>query len=172
MARERLTGRAVVTYNWAQYVLAAFADEDDESRSQVLVAFDGRFRTCYPQDVIDMHFDFVLGNLGPQYRHRDPDSPAFDASRVLRHARPDLVLLRRSQHNSVSTMEANDREWVLLYSDSVAQLWGRSRRYDDRGSPYFIPPERRALNDEQQTGSVPWPAFPRINKTEELADNR
>ncbi|MEZ6110018.1 MAG: hypothetical protein R3C99_03230 [Pirellulaceae bacterium] len=59
MAEQDLNGKLVVTYNWAQYAIAAMGTLNNESQPGVQVQFDGRFRTCYPQDVIDMHFDLL-----------------------------------------------------------------------------------------------------------------
>ena len=58
-------------------------------------------------------------------------SGPFDPTRVLRDGRPDLVLISRLQEPSVEVMTARKGEWVLLYQDSLAQLWGRASKYDD-----------------------------------------
>ena len=98
MQQENLNGRLVVTYDWAQYAIAAFCvpeSKPGQSPHRLVsagldgavpgpasvagspagtagssslpgrVAFDGRFRTCYPQRVIDMHFDFLYGEDRP-----------------------------------------------------------------------------------------------------------
>src|SRR5213593_2259321 len=70
MADRHLGGKLIVHFDWAQYALAALAPE-------TTVAFDGRLRTCYPQEVADLYFDFLLGNL-PAFRWRSPTSPPFD----------------------------------------------------------------------------------------------
>jgi hypothetical protein len=49
---------------------------------------------------------------------------------------------------------------VLLYQDSLAQLWGRSTRYDDPQKSDYLPPENRDVTDALQAGFVPWPALP------------
>ncbi len=153
MADENLGGKLVVTFNWAQYALAALPGAS--------VAFDGRYDTCYPPEVVDIHFDFVLGN-DPARRWRNPTSPAFDPARVLAFWRPDLVLIQRSQQPAVEVMQAR-ADWVLLYQDAIAQLWGRRDDYDDSASPRYLAPVNRQISDAPQTGSVPWPAFPAIN---------
>jgi len=63
----------------------------------------------------------------------------------------------------------NQRDWVLLYQDSLAQVWGRRDRYDDRASSDYLPPEARRVGDEPQTGFVQWPAFPVTRKAERVA---
>jgi hypothetical protein len=156
MADNQLEGNVLVTFNWAQYALAVFADSSPESR----VAFDGRFRTCYPQPIIDMYFDFILGDLPKDVRYREDTSGPFDATKALDYKNPNLVLIECERKNSVRTMEACSAEWCLLYQDSLAQLWGRRSIYDDPQSFRFLPEHRRHLSNDLQEGSVPWPAFP------------
>ncbi|MCA9269475.1 MAG: hypothetical protein KDA41_13430, partial [Planctomycetales bacterium] len=130
-------------------------DAHDGLRTQ----FDGRFRTCYPQEVVDMHFDFVLGDGPPGTRFRSENSGPVDGQRVLSFGRPDLALVNRRQVNSVEIIERRP-DWTLLYQDAVAQVWGRSAVYDNpAGRRYFAPQLRNITNDEQ-VGSVTWPALP------------
>ena len=150
---QHLSGKFVVTFNWAQYALNSFAQFSPESR----VAFDGRLRTCYPQEVIDVYFDFIFGR-GPWPRWRSPKSGPLDPAAALNFGDPDFVLLSREQVPSVQTMQAHANEWTLLYQDSLSQLWGRTSRYGDPHSPDFIAETRRRVGDERQAGLVPWPA--------------
>jgi hypothetical protein len=151
MADRGLVGRMVVYFDWAQYALAAFAPP-------ATVAFDGRFRTAYPEDVAEMHFDFIIGD-DPVKRWRSPGSPPFDPARVLEVGEPDLVLLSRVAAPAVELMKGR-ADWVLLYQDGLAQLWGRRRRYDDPASAHYLPAEERSISDRPQAGVVPWPALP------------
>ena len=151
MAKRHLTGRVVVHFDWAQYAIAAFGDDAP-------VAFDGRLRTCYPQEVADAYFDFLVGDrLIPRWRSEQ--SPPVDATRMLRLGEPDLAVVARHFTHSVEVMEARP-DWVLLYQDAVAQLWGRRDRYDDPASAAYLPPARRWITEVRQAGSVPWPALP------------
>ncbi len=159
MHRHHLQGNIVVTYNWAQYVLAAFsksAGTSEESR----VAFDGRLDTCYPAEVIDQHFDFILGIDGPVPRYRDPSSPPANPSAALQQGNPTLVLISRYQPHSVQVMEQNSATWVLLYQDELAQLWGRRGHFDAPQAVHYLPPSRRRISNDLQRGCVPWPAIP------------
>jgi hypothetical protein len=119
---------------------------------------DGRFRTCYPQELIDMHFDFALADLEPRYR--SPHSPPIDGARILEFGSPDLVLISRGQPSSVNVMFRNADRWTLLYQDKVAQVWGRTGQYGDPTSPKFIPHSARQITNEEQKGTVMWPALP------------
>ncbi len=156
MADQQLHGKLVVSFNWAQYAIAALAPD-------VQVAFDGRFRTCYPQEVVDMHFDFLLGEFDGK-RNRSPLSGPIDGSRVLRHGSPELVLLDRGYETSVEVMQHESQqkkpEWVLLYQDQIAELWGRKGRYDNPQSSEFFPHAMRVADPQTREGSVPWPALP------------
>lgn len=157
VADRELEGKLVVTYNWAQYAIAAFGPSTPEEQG-IRVSFDGRFRTCYPQEVVDMNFDFVLGMLEPRYR--GPASPPFDDQAVLSFADPDLVMVNRRQPHSVNVMFRNQGDWTLLYQDSIAQLWGRRDKYDDANSDHYIPSELRQVTNTEQVGTVTWPALP------------
>ncbi len=165
MHSRDLSGRAVVTYNWAQYVIGCFGDRNIDGRADagVQLAFDGRFRTCYPQQVVDMHFDFVLGDI-PHLRFRSDQSPnfepgQFEGEQVLKHALPDMALICRHQPHSEFVM-VGQPDWILLYQDELAQLWGRKSIYDEPTSPRYLAPPRRVIGDAKQIGSVAWPALP------------
>ena len=89
MAEHELEGRTVVIFNWAQYAIGFFANEDLDST----VAFDGRFRTCYPQEVIDIYFDFIFGESYDGPRNRSARSAAIDGSLALTYKNPELFLI-------------------------------------------------------------------------------
>lgn len=158
IARRDLNGKLVCTFNWAQYALAALGPRDGQPGC--LVQIDGRCRTSYSQEMLDMHFDFILGDVGPAERYRDPQSPPFDAARVLDVNRPDLVLISRLQEPSVQVMQSQEGRWTLLYQDALAQVWGRASKYDDPASSYFVPRQQREIGDWPQAGWVHWPAIP------------
>lgn len=160
MADQELGGRVFVTFNWAQYALAVFADSMPDSR----IAFDGRFRTCYPQHIIDLYFDFILGDLPPEQRYREPASGPFDPTKALQWGDPNLVLFETQRHRGTRIMQAASDEWCLLYQDSLAQLWGRRSVYDDQESDRYFAPERRVVNNQLQQGIVAWPAFPKVER--------
>ena len=150
MADHDLHGRLVVNFNWAQYALAALPNTQ--------VAFDGRFRTCYPQEVIDMHFDFIYGDV-PGRRYRSPHSGAVDGDRVLDHQAPDLVLIDREYRRPREIMQRRG-DFVLLYQDGTAQLWGRRAVYDQPASPRYFAASQRRIGNTPRVGSVTWPALP------------
>ena len=165
MADRQLEGKLVASFNWAQYALSALAP-------RVQLAFDGRYDTCYPTEVVDMHFDFLLGEAGGQ-RWRGPDSGPVDGTRVLKFGEPDLVLIDRLYDHPRAIMQAeaerDEPRWVLLYRDRVAELWGRSYRYDDPTSADYLPLALRVQDPRPREGSVPWPALPERSETTQVA---
>ena len=167
---QEIGGRLVVTYNWAQYLIGAFGEsgvlpprafadpdafESDRSR-RIRVAFDGRFRTCYPQRVVDEHFDFILGPHFQSGRFRTTEA---DPEKVLSTGDPDLVLISRTQVPSTEVM-SRQNDWVLLYQDKIAQLWGRASKYDNPANENYIAATLRIIGDVEQEGFVAWPAMP------------
>jgi hypothetical protein len=161
VADQQIEGRMVVTYNWAQYAIGTFGGQHADL-PHCPVAFDGRFRTCYPQQIVDMHFDFVMGDQGPGSRHRSPLSPPINDSLVLKHRQPEIVLISRRQKPSVRVMQQNSDRWTLLYQDEIAQIWGATSRFGDPTSSDYVPESQRKISDSPQRGSVPWPALPRV----------
>ena len=131
-----------------------------EEEFDPILAVDGRFETCYPREITDICFDFWLGEPDPDQRYRSPLTPPFDPARVLEFQKPDLVLLSRAQGPSVRVIQDHTSTWVLLYQDSLAQLWGRRAKYDDAESPDFVPELSRHIGNDVQRGSVSWPALP------------
>ncbi|MCE9555029.1 MAG: hypothetical protein K8T91_16875 [Planctomycetes bacterium] len=170
MANRGLNGRMVVTYNWAQYALVALPNSP--------VGFDGRFDTCYPQSVLDAHFDFVLGDH-PDLRTRpiarrsargsarDPAEATAQSSApitsrgtlALELGSPQLALVDRRQPHSTQRLSEHP-DWVLLYQDQMAQVWGRKSRFADPASLDYIPPSSRMIGDDAQQGMAQWPALP------------
>lgn len=166
MVDHQLQGRVVVCFNWAQYAIAALAPHST-------VQFDGRFRTCYPRVVADMHFDFLAGDHGGQ-RNRHPDSGPVDPYRVLEYGDPELVLLDRQYEMARSVMEeqasADPPRWVRLYRDRIAEVWGRADRFDDPDSPDYLPTEQRVSDRSPRSGAFNWPALPDYSLWEEEAE--
>lgn len=156
MADHRVRGDLVVCFNWAQYAIAALAPD-------VRVSFDGRFRTCYPQSVIDRHFDFLIGTNWP--RNRAPDSGPIDGARTLEVDRPDYVLVDRKYPNATGVMEeaaaGESSDWLLVYQDAVARVYGRRDVVDDATLSTYIPPDLRFVSDHFSPTAVAWPALPR-----------
>ncbi len=157
LARHELHGNVVVTFNWAQYALYAFAHQSEMTGQVSKVAFDGRLRTCYPQELIDIYFDFLFGATDSP-RYRSPMSPPLDPDRALSFADPDLVLLSRQQQPTVRTMQRHADKWTLLYQDRIAQVWGRTKKFGAVESPDYLPPSRREISDAFPDGPAPWPA--------------
>lgn len=158
LAEQKFDGKLLCTFNWAQYALAALAPHEPGEKG-LLVHVDGRCRTSYSQQMLDEHFDFVMGSVGPDMRYRGPENK-FDPKLALQRGNPDLALISRLQTPSVEVMKSEGSAWVLLYQDELAQVWGRAAKYGDPRSPHFIPTSRRQIGDSKQAGFAVWPAIP------------
>ena len=158
IAGQKLEGKLLCTFNWAQYALAALGP-DQTGKQGLLVHVDGRCRTSYSQQMLDEHFDFVMGNVGPEMRYRGPENK-FNPTIALERGSPDLALISRLQKPSVDVMKGQGSAWMLLYQDELAQVWGRAAKYSDPASPHFIPLARRQISDAKQGGFAKWPAIP------------
>jgi hypothetical protein len=152
IAQNNINGRLVVTFDWAQYALAALTPG-------TTVGFDGRYDTCYPQFVVDMNFDLLFGK-DLSRRHRGVDSGPVDPNRVLEFGHPTLVLMDRIADGPAVEFLDRHPDWVLLYRDGRAALWGRRGVFDDPNQPHYIHPAARRLTDEMPSGIAQWPAFP------------
>ncbi len=155
MHDREMTGKLVVCFNWAQYAIAAL-------EPRMAVSFDGRFRTCYPQEIVDMNFDFLMGELVP--RTRSASSGPIDATKVLNHGAPDYVLVDRRYLNAAQVMQdikaTGGDEWSLVYQDAVAQLWGRALLVDQLDSIQYVAESDRLISNHYSMTSVSWPALP------------
>jgi hypothetical protein len=158
LAGQKLEGKLLCTFNWAQYALAALGPHQPGEKG-LLVHVDGRCRTSYSQQMLDEHFDFVMGNVGPEMRYRGAENK-FNPTIVLESGNPDLVLISRLQTPSVEVMKKQGAAWVLLYQDELAQVWGRAAKYANPAVPTFVPPAHRQVGDAKQTGFAKWPAIP------------
>ncbi len=165
MADRNLEGKLVASFNWSQYAIAALAP-------RVTVGFDGRYDTCYPLEVVDMHFDFLLGEA-EGLRNRSPNSGPVDGTKLLEFEQPDLVLIDRHYENPLAIMQAEAEQpkpnWVLLYRDRVAELWGRSTKYANPASTAYIPVNHRVQDASPREGEIPWPALPLPSNQQQVA---
>ena len=89
------------------------------------LAFDGRYDTCYPTEVVDMHFDFLLGEANGK-RWRGPDSGPIDGRRVLKYGEPELVLIDRLYEHPRSIMRAEERRRIPIGCSSTATALQKS----------------------------------------------
>ncbi|MEW4489898.1 hypothetical protein AB1L42_17575 [Thalassoglobus sp. JC818] len=155
LSEHRLEGRTVVTFNWAQYAIGFFAHEKLNST----VGIDGRFRTCYPQEVIDVYFDFFFGENYPGKRHRSKNSEPISPDRALSFHDPELFVISRLQHPTISTMKKHSEDWVRIYQDELAEIWGR-RDFLQAQYPDELLANAKNANSVESTDRVtPWPAF-------------
>lgn len=163
MADHDMHGNMVVPYRWSQYVIAAFGDPSGPVH--VKVAFDGRYRTCYPQALVDSYFDFAFGINGALPRYRDPASPPYDPLKILNYAPPgesppNIVMVNVKQPHSVEVMESVTDEWVVVFENGACQLWARRAVFDSPQSDRYVPPLARVHREQPLPGHVNWPGLP------------
>jgi len=163
MADKQVTGKSVVTFDWAQYYIAAMCAQESPVGPASTVAMDGRLRTCYPQEIIDLHFDFLFGEGEGIPRFRSSNSPPCDPTRVLRSGSPEIVLNRRYNEVTETVMRQQSGEWTLLYQDCIAQVWGRTDLFGRPESPSYISPENRCIDQITPAGYARWPALPVVS---------
>lgn len=147
MHRNNLHGRLVVTFDWAQYALAALAPH-------TTVSFDGRYDTCYPMQIVDWHFDLLFG---PDYqrRYRVPESGPISQQQALDFGNPNLVLLNRTADLPAVRFLQQHAHWQLVYQDGLACLF--RRRTGTESDPPDLQP---CTSDAMPAGIATWPAFP------------
>ena len=114
--RHQLEGRMVTEFNWGQYCLYSFWP-------RLLVSVDGRFDTSYSREILDLNLDFIMGDI-PRWRNRSPSTGPFVADRILDLGEPNLALVDLQRPECVKVIERR-ADWVLLYQDAQAQIWGR-----------------------------------------------
>ena len=162
---HQINGKVVVTYNWAQYTIAAMCvPETDTTKSKL--AFDGRFRTCYPQEVVDMHFDFLYGNEHLTKRYRSDASGQIDPFAVLEFGNPDLAIVRRQGEIAADVLRQASDRWTMLYQDGLAEVWGLKSRFDDPNGEDYLSVDQRKISAKMPRGNVSWPAIRSRNRSE------
>jgi hypothetical protein len=109
IAQNKLTGKMVCTFNWAQYALAAFGPREP-GQPGILVQIDGRCRTSYSQQMLDTHFDFIMGRDDPNDASQ-PDSGPVDPQNRCMPAGPIWCSFRHQL--SVEVMVTQTDHWVL-----------------------------------------------------------
>ena len=101
-----------------------------------------------------MCFDFTLGDSPSTGRYREPASGPIDPMRALEYESPELVLLERNPHLEATAAIRSAADWCLLYQDSLAELWGRARRFSNPDSTNRLPESSRLVSNEPQESSV------------------
>jgi len=166
---HKLYGRTVVAFNWSQYAIACFA-ADPDAHARGRVAVDGRLRTCYRQEVIDIYLDLFLGASPAGGRYRSPRSAPCDPARALAYEEPELLVLETRNPVCRETLAREGRDWQVVYEDELAQIWGR-REFLEREKTGSVPLTasfpKAALPRE-----VSWPALPVARNTAVTSTSR
>ena len=100
LKRSGVEGRAVVPFNWGEYVIWHLGP-------RVQVSIDGRRETVYAPEVLAANLDLEAGRG--------------EWNRLFEFEAPDLVLLPASSAGA-SRMRA-EADWVVVYEDSLAVVF-------------------------------------------------
>lgn len=102
MQANGLDGNVAVPFDWGEYWLWKFPDSK--------VSIDGRFRTAYPQHIIDLNRAFAEGR--PEGRKLLTEFPT------------DLVLTAR--HEAAHRIMEQQPGWVKIYQGPISKLFVRT----------------------------------------------
>ncbi len=103
---NNINGNLLVPFDWGEYAIWKLYPDNR-------VSIDGRFRTCYPEEVIVDHF----AGAGIQ--------EAWD--NLLEKYPTDIVLARRNPFSEKMVTEPSD-EWIYVYSDSIAIIFLKNNK--------------------------------------------
>jgi hypothetical protein len=101
MKENNINGNILTPFDWGEYLIWHLP----ESR----VSVDGRFRTAYPQEVMDQNLNFTTQKPG--------------AMAILDQYPTDLILLRNYYKTGLQLK--NNEDWVSIHEDPVATLYIR-----------------------------------------------
>lgn len=98
---NNIKGNLLVPFDWGEYAIWKLYPDNR-------VSIDGRFRTVYPEDVIEAHFDGARSQEG--------------WNTLLKRYPTDIVLARRNLfYRGMITVNTDD--WVYIYSDSISMIF-------------------------------------------------
>ena len=88
-----------VPFEWGEYLIW--------KRPRSKVSIDGRFRTVYPEEVIQRSWNFTMGRDG--WRE------------IIEQYPTEIVLTRRSEHGHF--LLRSHASWEQVYEDALAGIW-------------------------------------------------
>lgn len=138
MRQAGLQGNLVTDYAWGQFVIWWLWPE-------MKVAYDGRYRTVYPQAIEQAYVD--LTQAGDHGRTTTPLLDAFPTTHVLAPLRTGMERTLRKR-----------TDWQAVYEDEQCVLF--ARRQQKLAGPDPSPPNLLTLSDPQFPR---WVRFPGIN---------
>jgi hypothetical protein len=100
LKENKIAGNILLPFEWGEYVIWKLYPD-------CKVSIDGRFRTVYPEDVLDDH----LRNLNDGSQFMD----------VIHKYKTDILLVRRSPH--FRELIESQEKWIYLYSDQVSFIF-------------------------------------------------
>ena len=110
MKENNINGNILAPFDWGEYLIWHLPESK--------VSVDGRFRTAYPQNVMDSNLDFT---------EQKPGAMAF-----LDRYPADLILVRNFYKTGAQLK--NNKNWVTIHKDPIATLF--IRKSDPPGEFY------------------------------------
>ena len=121
---NKLTGNILVPFVWGEYAIWKLYPE-------CKVSIDGRFRTVYPEEIIDDHFAALRSER--------------NWMKLINKYPPDIILSKR---NMISKKMINaNPDWIYVYSDDISIIFIKDEKYhqwitDKKGGGKIIYPKR------------------------------
>jgi len=100
LKENRIKGNVLLPFEWGEYVIWKLYPD-------CKVSIDGRFRTAYPEEVLDDHFEAL--------RNEERRMELLDKYPT------DVVLVRRN--SPFQKMIAIRQDWIYVYSDSLSKIY-------------------------------------------------
>ncbi len=104
MREANLSGNVICHFNWGEFLIATLYPE-------CRVSIDGRYRTVYPNRVLDQHFDWLRGREA--------------GHELLRREDADMILTYSASKKGREMVEEGGG-WVSVYEDPVSVLYMRA----------------------------------------------
>jgi hypothetical protein len=101
MKENNINGNILTPFDWGEYLIWHLPESK--------VSVDGRFRTAYPQEVMDQNLNFTEQKPG--------------AMAVLNQYPTDLILVRN--YYKTGEQLKNNNSWVSVHKDPIATLYTR-----------------------------------------------
>jgi len=96
-----IKGNLLVPFDWGEYAIWKLYPDNR-------VSIDGRFRTVYPEDVINDHFNGAKSEDGWNY--------------LLNKYSTDIILARRNSFSQRMIPDPSD-DWIYIYSDNISMIF-------------------------------------------------
>lgn len=99
MNQNGIKGNILLPFDWGEYVIWKMPDSK--------VSIDGRFRTVYPEEVINKSWNFSMGLKGWEAMIKD--------------YRTEVILTRKS--DKTHRVMDKEKNWIQIYDDPISKIY-------------------------------------------------